>query len=696
MGRKRHGGSRKPTRSQRRPGLTGTVRLTDAGGVVETAEGQFRLTSRGVREAMNGDTAVVSLHRGPHGERRAVIENVVERAQNALVGTYGVAGPLGVVHPLDTRVKADFFVLPRDTSAADAGVEVGDVVQARIVSHPTRYESGVVTIERRLGTSDAPDVGIRCVMARFDLEDGYPAGALEEANGLALDIAEALRDPLRRDIRERFALTIDPVDARDFDDALSLSSEPDGGWRLGVHIADVSHYVAWGSSIDLEARRRGTSVYLADRVLPMLPERLSCDLCSLRPGEDRLAFTVDMRLDKRGRLRDYRMYPSVMRSRVRLSYDEADALIACDDGTSSPAGASPHVRAAAGEGVDLAGFLRDAYALSKLLQDVRHARGAVDFDTVEIHALLDGDGRPVELAARRRTPATGLVEEAMLLANECVADYLARDDVAAAYRVHEPPTPDHLHAAAEVLQGMGAVDRQQASAIASGDVRQIQRVLADTAGTPASEVANALLLRAMQRALYKPHNEGHYALGAQAYCHFTSPIRRYPDLVVHRVLKGVLARERLGAREAKLRAGHLVGTGRESLDAVLPQVCRSSSDRERLADAAAHASQKVKVAQYYADRIGERLAGVVSWIDQLGVFVRLDETHAEGLVHMSAVGDEWFDFDERALALTGASTGRRIQVGDRVVVEIAGVNQVRGHLNLSIVSLPSALRHALH
>lgn len=694
MGRKRHrGGHRSPTRGTRRPGLTGTVRLTDAGGVVETAEGQFRLTSRGVREVMNGDVAVVSLHRGPHGERRATIENVVERAQNALVGTYGVAGPLGVVHPLDTRIKADFFVLPQDTSAADVGVAPGDVVQARIVSHPTRYESGVVTIERRLGDADAPDVGVRCVMARYDLEDGYPEQAIAEAEGLALDVEAALEDPLRRDVRDRFALTIDPVDARDFDDAISIEAQPDGGWRLSVHIADVSHYVAWGSSIDLEARRRGTSVYLADRVLPMLPERLSNNLCSLRPDEDRLAVTADMQLDRRGRLRGYKLYPSVMRSRVRLSYDEADALLA---GEPVEEKAQGHILAAEREGVDLVAFLKAAHEVAELRQALRRDRGAVDFDTVEVHALLDEDGYPRELTVRRRTPATGLVEEAMLLANECVADFLAGDDIPAAYRVHEPPTPDHLHAAAETLANMGAIGRGQAAAVAAGDVRQIQQALSDTAGTPAAEPANALLLRAMQRALYKSHNEGHYALGAKAYCHFTSPIRRYPDLIVHRVLKVTLARKRLGARAARTRFPHLCGSGKEALDALLPQICRSSSERERVADAAARSSQKVKVAQYYADRVGERLAGVVSWIDQLGVFVRLDETHAEGLVHMSDVGDEWFDLDERALALTGASTGRRVQVGDRVIVEVAGVNQVRGHLNLKMVSLPRASRHALH
>lgn len=704
MGRqRRHRSHRGPARSVRRPSLTGTVVLREHGAVVETAEGSFRLVGRSLREVMGGDTVAVSLHRGERGERRAVVEGVLERAATTVVGTYATAGPLGAIRPLDPRLRADFFVLPEDASAASLGVGEGDVVLARIVSYPTRYESGVVTLERRLGGQDAPDLGIQCIMARYDLADGYPEAAEREAEDLELDVAGALADPLRRDLRDRFVVTIDPVDARDFDDAISLAPTSDGGYALGVHIADVSHYVAWEGSIDLEARRRGTSVYLADRVLPMLPERLSNGLCSLVAGEDRLAFTVDMELDAEGRVRRSRLYPSAIRSRVRLSYDQADALLGGDP--SSPAAAegpepaTPHggaplaeqVARAAAEGVDLAAFLRLADGLAEKRRRIRHARGAVDFDTVEVHALVDGTGEPVALTCRSRTAATGLVEEAMLLANECVAERLAALDRPCAYRVHEPPAPDHLHAAAETLGELGIADRPLARRIEVGDRAAMREVLGRAAATGEGELAGALLLRAMQRALYKPANEGHYALGADAYCHFTSPIRRYPDLIVHRVLKQVLAEEALGRRAARERAPRLTGSGREALEHVLPRLCRSSSDRERMADAAAHASQKVMVARYYASRIGERASGRVVWMDQMGLFVRLDDTQAEGLVRLSALGDEWFDFDERALTVTGASTGRTLRVGDRVIAEVAGVNVLRGHLDLTLVHRARAL-----
>ena len=698
MGRKRGcGGHRKPTRTERRPQLLGTVRMTPAGAFVETAEGSFKLTQRGMREAMAGDTVAVSLHRGPGGERRAQVESVEERSQLSIVGTYSQAGPLGVVRPLGGRAKQDFFVPPRDSSPQRLGVGEGDIVSARIVSYPSRMESGVVTIERRIGGADAPDLGVQAVMARYDLTDEYPERALAEAEGLQLDVEAALADPLRRDIRDRFVLTIDPVDARDFDDAISIARTTTGGWNLGVHIADVSNYVAWESSIDLEARSRATSVYLADRVLPMLPERLSNNLCSLVPNEDRLAFTVDIELDAHGRVKGSRAYPSAIRSRVRLDYQAADYLLASDAEAASEfaqkdpgcAERAEAARAAAAEhGVDVVAFLRDADALAAARREIRRRRGAIDFETTETHVRLDAQGLPTSIEQRRRTAATSLIEEAMLLANECVAKKLAARDVPAAFRAHEAPSPDELTAAAHVLLETGAIDHDAACAIMAAEPRRIERVIEEASGTPSAALVNALLLRAMQRAVYRPHNLGHYALGADAYCHFTSPIRRYPDLLVHRALKLQLAREQLGRREAEARMRELVGIGQQSMGAIMSELCRQASTRERVADAAASATQKVKVAQFYAERIGERFAGTVVWIDSMGMFVRLDETGAEGLVRMKALGGgEWWDFDEPRMMLIGEETGRLIRMGQRVIVELARTDAVRGHVDFKLVQI---------
>lgn len=693
MGRGRHSknGRRGPARSRRLPGLTGTVRVYDARAEVETAEGVYRLGSRSMREAMPGDRVYVSLHRGKGGARRAVVEHVIDRAVAAIVGVFEPAGPLGAVRPLDARIKQDFFVLPADDSPRRLGVEPGDVVSARIVDYPSRTESGVVTLERRIGDANEPSLGIECVMARYGLVDGYPQAAVDEAASLAVDVEGALADPLRRDIRDRFAITIDPVDARDFDDAISVARTVRGGWMLGVHIADVSHYVDWESAIDLEARRRSTSVYLADRVLPMLPERLCNDLCSLRPDEDRLAFTVDIELDAQGRVRTYDPYPSAIRSRVRMDYGAADALLREGEPDGAALGAAARgraelaVEAARANGVDLRAFLRNADALARARREIRRKRGSIDFDTPEVHVLLDGAGMPVDIVTRERTAATSLVEEAMLLANECVAEFLADRDLVSAYRVHEDPSPDSLASAAKTLTELGAVEGGLAAGIMLGDPRAINAVVEDAAGTAFAPQVNALLLRAQQRAVYKSHNEGHYALGARAYCHFTSPIRRYPDLIVHRVLKVALAKHELGKKEALVRAPRLTGKGPQALEAICPQLCRQASDNERAADAAANASQKVKVAQLYASRIGERDTGTVSWISDLGAFVRLDATGAEGLVRMNALGAEWWDFDDVRLTLKGESTGTGVGLGCRVVVEVASVNVLRGHLDLKLL-----------
>lgn len=699
MGRGRHSknGRRGPARSRRLPGLTGTVRVYDARAEVETAEGVYRLGSRSMREAMPGDRVYVSLHRGKGGARRVVVEHVIDRAVAAIVGVFEPAGPLGAVRPLDARIKQDFFVLPADDSPRRLGVEPGDIVSARIVDYPSRTESGVVTLERRIGDANEPSLGIECVMARYGLVDGYPQAAVDEAASLAVDVEGALADPLRRDIRDRFAITIDPVDARDFDDAISVARTVRGGWMLGVHIADVSYYVDWGSAIDLEACRRSTSVYLADRVLPMLPERLCNDLCSLRPDEDRLAFTVDIELDAQGRVRTYEPYPSVIRSRVRMDYGAADALLreGDPDGAALDAAARGRaelaVEAARANGVDLRAFLRNADALARARREIRRKRGSIDFDTPEVHVLLDEAGMPVDIVTRERTAATSLVEEAMLLANECVAEFLADRDLVSAYRVHEDPSPDSLASAAKTLTELGAVEGGLAAGIMLGDPRAINAAVEDAAGTAFAPQVNALLLRAQQRAVYKSHNEGHYALGARAYCHFTSPIRRYPDLIAHRVLKVALAKHELGKKEALARAPRLTGKGPQALEAICPQLCRRASDNERAADAAANASQKVKVAQLYASRIGERDTGTVSWISDLGAFVRLDATGAEGLIRMNALGTEWWDFDDVRLTLTGESTGTRVGLGCRVVVEVASVNVLRGHLDLKLLHVSGSV-----
>lgn len=664
MGRSRpHRGNRRRGRSGGPRGrartLTGTLVISRPGaGCVETPEGAFELARHGQREAMNGDEVEVALVEQRGRQPRAVVRSVVTRAVETFLGRFAPAGPLGAVTPLDARIGHDFFVVPEDPSPGRLGVAEGDIVVARITEYPTRRSAAVVTLERRLGSADELDLSVEAVVASYGLAGDFPASVEAQAEKIFARIEDDLAaDPARRDLRQMLCVTVDPADARDFDDAVSARRLDGGGFELGVHIADVSHYVAPDSPIDNEAKRRTCSAYLVDRVIPMLPERLCNDVCSLRPGEDRLAVSVLMRLDERGNVSSARMTRSAIRSAARLDYDTVDEVLL-------------GVSQAPSE--EIAELLRTLDEIRALRERVRRNRGAIDFETVEARVTLGAGGVPTGVSVRRRTRATGLIEEAMLLANECVAARLAEREAPAAYRVHERPLPEDLRATLQPLRELGLLDAETTSGLLAGDPFALQRVLALARGTDGEQLANALLLRAQRRAVYLPANEGHYALGAAAYCHFTSPIRRYPDVLVHRAL-GALVDGRIDGREMRAQAR------------ALPQLCRTCSERERAADAASRASQKIKMAELFSSRVGERLSGVITGCERFGLFVTLDETCAEGLVPVRALGDEWFTYDEARMALTGEESGEVWGLGRRVCVEVAGTNVPRGQIDFALV-----------
>jgi len=647
-----------PHRKKPRQLLTGTLSVARPGQAsVTTPEGTYRIGRGGMHEAMHGDTVQVSLA-NVRGEKLAYVQHVVSRAATTFLGRYELADPLGVVVPLDGRLDHDFFILPDDPMPERLGVAAGDIVSARIVEYPTRKSAAVATLDRRVGAGTELDMPIEALIANYGLPTEFQPATLAQADELVLDIEGALAtEPDRIDLRDSLALTIDPADARDYDDAVGARRTA-GGYELWVHIADVSAYVHAGDAIDSEAKQRTCSVYLVDRVLPMLPERLCNELCSLKPHEDRLAMSVCMQLDERGATVSAEAHPSVIRSSARLSYDEVDAVLA---GT-APA-PSPRIE----EELVLLDEIR------ALRETLRARRGSIDFETVEARVTLDEQGTPTGVAVRTKTRATSLIEEAMIAANESVAAMLADAGVPSAFRVHEHPAPDDLKAAILPLRELDLIRNEEVSALIAGDPFAIAEVLARAKGSAGGELASALLLRAQRRAVYLPHNLGHYALGAPAYCHFTAPIRRYPDLVVHRSLKA-LSRNQLGSREQAV------------LREQLPQICRTCSDQERVADSAALDSQRIKMAAYYSERIGETFSGVVSDCTSFGLFVTLDDTHAEGLLPIRALGPEWFGYDEARLTLTSEATGSVWRIGRRVAVRVASVDIGRGRIDFTLAN----------
>lgn len=671
MTRKRphHGNRRRgthPRAQKRRPTLTGTLRVTRPGvASIQTSEGTFTVAPRGVREGMDGDEVQVTLAT-PHGQHEplAYVQGVLQRAVHTFLGTYDRLDPLGVVVPLDARIKRDFFVEPQDTSPGRLGVEPKDVVVARILAYPTRQSAGVVTIDRRVGSSTELDMNVESVIASFGLSTEFPPDVLEAAEGLRPDCEGALRaDPGRKDLRDVCCVTIDPVDARDFDDAVS-ARRTDEGFEVGVHIADVTHYVPWDSPIDNEAKQRTCSVYLVDRVIPMLPERLCNDVCSLVPGEGRLAMSVRIRLDRRGRIVGATSAKSVIASHARLDYGMVQRFL--DGGL-----AEPELPVVLGEAHAVAETLRVLDEVAELRRGVRRRRGAIDFDTKEAKVTLDARNHPTGVVVREKTRATSLVEEAMLMANECVARMLSDYDVEAAYRVHEQPSSDDLASCVPVLTELDLLRSDEADDLIGGNPHVVQAVLDRARGTSGEYLANALLLRAQRRAVYLPHNEGHYALGAACYCHFTSPIRRYPDDIVHRALKAYLD-GRLESREQHLVKRHL------------PQLCRACSERERVADAAERASQKAKMAELYEGRVGESFSGVIVGVERFGLFVMLDDTCAEGLLPARKLGEGWCRYDETRMTLTGESSGRVWSLGKRVAVRVTSAEPARGYINFEL------------
>lgn len=627
-------------------------------GFVSTAEGEFFVPASKVNGAFDGDTVEVTPlpYKGQTPTARVV--RVLDRAYQSIVGRYEVAEPFGVVVPEDPHLHHDVFTL----RAQNPHIPDGALVRVRMLNFPSRGTAATGVIEEVLSQEQTGSVLIDLLVQRHKLETRFSEGTLEQARQASLDVPAALAHGYR-DLRQRVVMTVDPADAKDFDDAISLdpaqglllsddTPAPRGAaWRLGVHIADVSAYVPWDSPADLDARRRGTSVYLVDRVIPMLPEELSNDLCSLRPQEDRLTMTVDLFLDRRGNLVATDLYPAVICSDARLTYGQVQQALdqrAREEQTQLPS--------------HLVDRLEGVSAIAKQRAALRRFRGGVDFDRAEARVTLDSQGVPTGVELRRRTDATELIEESMILANEAVASHLERQGFPCAYRVHDKPALDGLVSLAQVLGEFPWFSLELEGRFVTGDPFAIQEVLSCSEGRPEQELVSHLVLRSMSRAVYRPECDGHFGLASDAYAHFTSPIRRYPDLMVHRMLKA-----QLGSRRGASPKGF-----RQQAEA-LRWVCEHASSMERVAEKAARESQECKMAEYLQQFVGQSFSGIVSGVAPYGLYVRLENT-AEGLVPVRCLGDEYFALDAVRHCLVGQESGIRYGLGQRLPVTLVAAD----------------------
>ncbi len=578
------------------------------------------------------------------GREVGEVVRVLERARRNAVGTLRFSRGYAWLSPEDPRLPPRIKLKPEGLAL----VPEGSRVAARLVFPEESGEREVygVFLERLGEGGDDVEAETRAVILKHDLREAFPEEALAEAR-------RAARAPLgpeldrREDLRALPVFTVDGADAKDFDDAVHLRRLEDGTFEVGVHIADVAHYVKEGSALDREAFARGTSVYLPGRVLPMLPEVLSNGVCSLVPGEDRLAVSVLVRLDREGRVLGHRLVESVIRSRARLTYAEVEAFLE---------GAAP------GEALrPLAEDVRTLFLLSQRLRARREAEGAIFFDFPEVKVELGPKGE-VHLIPIREEKARSLIEELMLLANRLVAGELEARGLPALFRVHEDPSEDRFRELSEALARLGY--RLEAPTPAA-----YQKVLKAAAGRPEAEVVATLLLRSLKLARYAEENLGHFGLAFRDYLHFTSPIRRYPDLVVHRVVKAMI-RGRLS--EEKL----------ERWRRTFPQVAEHASVRERLAEAAERDLAKYHQARWARDHLGEVFEGTVSGVQSFGFFVLLPNG-VEGLVRKESLGDDFYVYDPETLSLLGERTGRRIRLGERLWVQIVGANPALRQVDLA-------------
>ena len=620
---------------------------------LEEEEDDIFIPAGATGTAMHQDKVQVLLKKGEQkGKRKeGSVIRILERANQEIVGTFQRERDYGFIICDNQKFSKDVYVSPKNSK----GVRDGDKVVAEILDYGDDRHKPEGRIKENLGSMNAPGTDILAIVKSYNIPSEFPVKVMNQAARVPDHVLEADRDG-RMDLTDWQTVTIDGEDAKDLDDAVTLTKE-DNIYHLGVHIADVSNYVQGGSALDKEALKRGTSVYLADRVVPMLPERLSNGICSLNQGEDRLTLSCLMDIDENGTVVSHKIAETVIRVDRRMSYNQVRCILEDGDTETSR------------EYKDLVPMFFLMKELSALLRKRRHHRGSIDFDFPESKITLNGAGRAIDVQPYEANVATEIIEDFMLMANETVAKEYCKGEYPFVYRTHENPDPERIEELLTLLHHQGIQIRKSGQEITP---KEVQEILESIQGLPNETMISRLTLRTMKQARYTTECSGHFGLAARYYCHFTSPIRRYPDLQIHRIIRDNI-RGRL-RRDGKT----------EHYREILEEVARQSSVCERRAQEAERESDRLKKAEYMSYHLGEEFEGIISGVTAYGFYVELPNT-IEGLVHVTSLSDDYYAFDQESYELKGELTKKTYHLGQKVRVRVADADALKRTVDFTVI-----------